>query len=191
MENKTANELDKIKSQVLTTEIENHVEEEIDLTKDIEKMAEAYESKEYDEAIRLAENILKINKIEETALYLRAAATFDKGTYTQDNSLRTKSIEYFDEVLLLESTFYHSDAWFNKGLAYIKLSNYKDASTCLSKAIEFDPNDEEAWFHKGYTEYVLGNHIISANCLKKVLEINPLNINAKLLLPIVNNKYFD
>lgn len=191
MENKTANELDKIKSQVLTTEIENHVEEEIDLTKDIEKMAEAYESKEYDEAIRLAENILKINKIEETALYLRAAATFDKGTYTQDNSLRAKSIEYFDEVLLLESTFYHSDAWFNKGLAYIKLSNYKDASTCLSKAIEFDPNDEEAWFHKGYTEYVLGNHIISANCLKKVLEINPLNINAKLLLPIVNNKYFD
>ncbi len=191
MENETTNELDKIKSQVFPTEIENHIEKEIDLTKDLEKMSDAFESKKYDEAIRLAEIILKINKFEETALYIRAVATFDKGTYTKDNSLRAKSIEYFDEVLLLESTYYHSDAWFNKGLAYIKLSNYKDASTCLSKAIEFDNNDEVAWYHKGYAEYILGNHTISANCLKKVLEINPLNTNAQLLLPLVENKYFD
>jgi tetratricopeptide (TPR) repeat protein len=66
--------------------------------------------------------------------------------------------------------------FFNMGILYSKLNNFKAAEYCLKKAIYLYPDDHEALNYLGYMYAQRGEHLDEAiSLIKKALEFEPEN----------------
>jgi HEAT repeat protein len=66
----------------------------------------------------------------------------------------------------------------NKGIAFLKLSQYSEAIKCLDEALKTNPNNGDAWLYKGLALGGLGQFAETIKCCDKALEINPYNLGA-------------
>ena len=64
-------------------------------------------------------------------------------------------------------------AWYNKGLDYNYLKNYKKAIACYDKATRIDPENVDYWFQKGLSYYNLKNYKKAIACYDKATNLNP------------------
>jgi len=175
-------ELDKQIAQGPPPELISQYRENINSQNNLQSAKNAFDSENYTDAIKYANNVLMNDKHETNALYIKAVASMDKGIRLENKRLIADSISYFDEVLVQNSNSHISDAWYNKGLALTHLQNFSEASQCMSKVVELKPYDEEAWVHKMVVEYMLQNYSTTIKCINKVFEINPYNEHAKKMM---------
>ncbi|WP_338354481.1 tetratricopeptide repeat protein, partial [Fructobacillus tropaeoli] len=61
------------------------------------------------------------------------------------------NIKFYSEEIKLNPE--NSDAYFNRGNAYVRLKNYEQAITDYSEVIRLNPDNEKAYYNRG-TAYV-------------------------------------
>ena len=73
-------------------------------------------------------------------------------------------------------------AWYNKGIAYSRRGELKQAGKCFDKAIELcsdilekEPDNAEAWFVQGRAFYMQKEPEAAIDCFKQALKIKPKN----------------
>ena len=66
----------------------------------------------------------------------------------------------------------YPDAWFVKGLALFRLSEYTGAGGCFQTLVGVDHSHAEAWFMKGNCHYQLGEFTDAIHCYEKTITIH-------------------
>ncbi|MDR2904920.1 MAG: tetratricopeptide repeat protein [Helicobacteraceae bacterium] len=67
----------------------------------------------------------------------------------------------------------NSIAYYNRGIAYIKLRNYDQAVKDYTQAIALDPKDDQAYHNRGGAYCKLGNYDQAIADFTKAIELNP------------------
>jgi len=103
--------------------------------------------------------------------YLKQGVTlFEEGKYEQAIDEYTKAIELDPNL---------TDAYYNRGLAYLMTKQYDLALADFNKAIELDPKMSTAWSGRGMALAGLGRYKEALEAYDKALEINPNDQLAK------------
>jgi tetratricopeptide (TPR) repeat protein len=72
---------------------------------------------------------------------------------------------------------YNAWIWSNKGNSLNNLGRYKEAITCLDKALALDPRDEFAWNNKGNSLNSLGRPEEALQCYDRAIKIDSRYLN--------------
>jgi protein O-mannosyl-transferase len=72
----------------------------------------------------------------------------------------------------------HAQAWYNKGIAEMKLNHPAVSMQDLSKAIMLNPSFTDAYFARGNLNRVKGDYKAAASDYTKVLSLDPVNTGA-------------
>ncbi len=67
----------------------------------------------------------------------------------------------------------NASAYANRGLAYLKLSEYKSAITDFSTAIKLDPSIKECYANRGHAYLDLEQYYLAKKDFKKFLSLVP------------------
>ena len=132
----------------------------------------------YDDAIKLYDQVLKIDPRSVEALNGKGLAFNKLGRYED-------AISWFDNALEIDPTY--PQVLNNKGISLANLDRFEEAITMFDKAIKIDPNFVDALYNKGGALAELGKYDEAAIWTNKALEIDKTRQNASnsksLLLP--------
>lgn len=130
----------------------------------IEKANLCYQMKKYDEALKIDEQILKIQSDCVPAFH-------NQGLCYTELGLMDKALEAYENVLKINPNALH--ALNNMGLIYIKLEEFEKAREVLERNIKAYPDDELAYANNAFALLQLKEYEKSIEMGKKSLEINP------------------
>src|SRR5271169_414860 len=105
-----------------------------------------------------------------------AVKWFEKGRRAYIEKNWDVVIFAFDKAILLNPNY--TEAYFNRGVAYGKLGNNKQAIADYNKAIDLNPKDAEAYDNRGATYSDLGNNNQAIADYNKAIDLDPNNANA-------------
>ena len=153
------------------------------------KVVSLVECKNFDEVIKITNEILKDNPKSNFALFNKAFA-LEK---LDENKLALVNYE-----LLLENHekgYDNYDVLYNKGLIHGKLGDYKNAEKCFKEIIQNQPGDIDAWGMRGLALEFLGETVLSISCknyaqyLKNEKSINKTNKENKNEKKLINTPF--
>jgi tetratricopeptide (TPR) repeat protein len=65
------------------------------------------------------------------------------------------------------------EAWYNRGVAMVKLGHYEEAIDSLQHTLEFKPDYYEAWYNRGVALFDLNHYQEAIDSYSRALEIKP------------------
>ena len=130
----------------------------------IERGVEKLDTKDYEDAIEIFDQILRKEAKNTEANYLKGLALLDLGKFNE-------AIISFDKVLEIDSN--NADALYFKGNCLFELEDYEGALKNFEKSLQINPDDAEVWNDKGSTLENLGKHEDALKSYDKALEIDP------------------
>lgn len=71
-----------------------------------------------------------------------------------------------------------AEAWYEKGIDYLKEKNFYKARDCFKKVIEINPKYEKAWFQLGFAHGNLYNPDEALKCYRRAVEQDPNDYEA-------------
>jgi tetratricopeptide (TPR) repeat protein len=132
----------------------------------------------YDDAIKIYDQVLKIDPTSVEALNGKGLAFNKLGRYED-------AITWFDNAIKIDPT--SAQVLNNKGISLANLNRFEEAITLFDKAIKIDPGFVDALYNKGGALAELGKYDEAAKWTNKALEIDKARQNASnsksLLLP--------
>jgi len=123
----------------------------------------------YDDAIKLYDQVLKIDPTSVEALNGKGLAFNKLGRYED-------AITWFDNALKIDPT--SAQVLNNKGISLTNLNRFEEAITWFDKALKIDPTFVDALYNKGGALAELGKYDEAAKWTNKALEIDKTNQNA-------------
>ncbi|XP_060858426.1 UDP-N-acetylglucosamine--peptide N-acetylglucosaminyltransferase-like [Metopolophium dirhodum] len=137
--------------------------------------------------------LLKLNKIKEAKNQFKIANIHAKESCTETlNNLADvyyKSGKFGKSILkykqLLEINPDQKNAYFQLGMAYIKVTEYQNASNAFKKAIALEPENVFFLSQLAVTYRLLDNMRLSVKTYKKCLNLKPHDFNLNLDLALV------
>jgi len=123
----------------------------------------------YDDAIKLYDQVLKIDPRSVEALNGKGLAFNKLGRYED-------AISWFDNALEIDPTC--AQVLNNKGISLANLDRFEESITLFDKAIKIDPNFVDALYNKGGALAELGKYDEAAKWTNKALEIDKARQNA-------------
>jgi Tetratricopeptide repeat. len=84
------------------------------------------------------------------------------------------ALRNFDKAIELYPSF--TDAWIRKGITYLDLKQFYEASVCLNKAVELSPVYFKALYNRGRLRYELCDYDAALTDFIRAAEINPIHI---------------
>jgi YVTN family beta-propeller protein len=124
----------------------------------------AYKSGEYENTLRLCDEVNRIDPTNSEAWYNKGIALYNLGKYKE-------ALECFEKTTQLQR--YDSKAWYYKGLSLENLGRQAQALKSYAEATIIDPTNSEAWYNKGIALYNLGKYKEALECFEKTTEIDP------------------
>lgn len=124
---------------------------------------EAFNNKNYEEAIKLYNKTIDIDENNSSAWYSIATSLGRIGKYK-------KAIENINRAIDIDP--YYSFAWNNKGFYLKALRKFNEAIIAYEKAIEINNNNDIAWSNKGDLFETLNRNKEAIHAYNKALEIN-------------------
>ena len=140
-----------------------------------ERVISLVESKNFDEVIKITNEILRDDPKSNFALFNKAFA-LEK---INENKLALDNYDLLLEVH--EKEYDNYDALYNKGLIHGKLGDYENAEKCFKEIIKNRPGDIDSWNMRGYALEFLGETVLAISCknyaqyLKNEKSINKIN----------------
>ena len=147
-----------------------------------QKGMEAYERREYMEALINLNKAIELDPEYSRAYYLRAGIkdTFDD---------RHGAMKDYNKALEKNPKF--ADAFFARGNVKMKLQDYYGAIDDFSSAITINENYIEAYFNRGKAKQFLEAYEDAINDCSKIIEINPKNVDAYYLRGVLRINFGD
>lgn len=130
---------------------------------------EHIELEEYDLALQVFDNVLKIDPNNISALYYKSEIYLEQEKFNP-------ALFYAEKVLEFEPK--NIQALNNKGEAFAGLGKYNEAHDSFDKVLEIDSTNIEALINKGKTYLKQGLDKIALDYFNKVLEIDVNNYEA-------------
>jgi len=104
----------------------------------------AYESKDYDSALRAYDLALRINPKNQTALFNKADALYKAGKFDE-------AAEIFSSLAKTEENVKQkAEALHNLGNSYLKKEKYKESVDAYRQSLRINPNDEQTRYNLAY-----------------------------------------
>ena len=138
--------------------------------KEEEKIIKLLEKKNYNEVIKICNEILNTNNEDEIAYFYRGVSRSSVGQYKE-------AIEDYDKAIELNpnnSSYYNS-----RGISKVRLikydkdiKGYNEAINDYNKATELNPNNEKAHYNKGLAKARLKLYEESVDCYDKAIDLN-------------------
>ena len=88
---------------------------------------------------------------------------------------------------IIHTNSYSIDAYFKRGLAYLKLDELASAISNFTKVIQFNPQDSEAYINRGFAFYRLKHYSNAVSDYTKAIQMNPRFANTYLLRGLVHS----
>lgn len=66
----------------------------------------------------------------------------------------------------------HLQAWYNSGVAAVRLEKWKDARAAFEKTVELDPRSEQGWYNLAFARDKTGDGPGAVAAMKRLVEIN-------------------
>lgn len=116
---------------------------------------------------------------------------FAYGGYLNDDYVLEyeKSINYFKRILDLDPDNYR--AYYNLGIAYFNLDNFKDALSSYKKAISIKPDYKHGYYNIGLLHEAKNNFAEAVQNYEKALEIDPKYVYAMHALKAIKMEMGD
>jgi superkiller protein 3 len=127
--------------------------------------------KELEETKNEQQRLALQKKYQQTTEALSAEEYFTKGNNAIENGWHELAIEYYQKAIAADPNY--ATTYYNMGLAYAKLENYREAIRCYQKAIDIDPNHTAAYYNMGNAYYNLQNYQEAIRCYQKAIAIDP------------------
>jgi len=108
-----------------------------------------YEKREFDEAIKLFDQVVRLDPKYVEAYVSRGMARNEKAEYDE-------AIQDFTEAMRVDPKFV--PAFINRGISWIEKSEFDKAIKDLDAAVLLDPKDDAALFHRGVAWSKKGNY---------------------------------
>lgn len=140
----------------------------------IQQGLELHDAGNYDQAIKMYEQAVKLDASASVALYEMAFSYFAKGAFL-------KSIKYADKVIDAKQG-YRKEAYLVKGSALDNLGQVEEAIVIYEKGVNQFPYDYLLYYNLGIANYNLRNFAKSETALLKALELNPDHNSSHLML---------
>lgn len=123
--------------------------------------------KDYKEALKVADEGLKISRYDNRVIEIKAEALFYLG--------RTKeALKYFEEYAALAPTGSRIEkVYYFMGECYILLRQYNNADTAFSTALYLMPNIATWWARLGYTREMEKEYKWALEAYNRALSLNP------------------
>ena len=105
------------------------------------------------------------------------ANSFDDGYYWQNiKKDDKKAIKYYTKAITKGEDL--QDAYYNRGLSYYHLKQYKLAIADYGKSIEINPNDNDAFYNRALAYDMLDNIPLAIADYQQTIRINPKDKDA-------------
>jgi tetratricopeptide (TPR) repeat protein len=138
------------------------------------KNEEAISSYKHFIALPATQDKSKIEHAEQRLFELRKAelnALIEKGDRLCSNGYFKEAIKYYEKALIIDQ--HEGYAWYKKGIAFYKLSDYVKAIECYKNASGITPGNPSLWYNKALAEDELGLKNNAMYSFKKVIELAP------------------
>lgn len=112
-----------------------------------------------------------IAQYNETARKLGATYWFEQGYIAVITANHKEIIDAFTKTIELDPGY--TEAYRQRGTAYVMLSKFQEAVSDLDKVIEQDPQDEWAYNNRGFAFKELGRYREAIKDLTRAVELNP------------------
>jgi len=120
-------------------------------------------------AKKLCEEICRMGVSDHDVYCILGIIAGKTGQYTDAVTYCLQSISLCSE---------HLDAYFNLGLAFMKLGRSSDAARALEFVIDRRSNDYNAWYALGLVKTICGDHPRAIECFQAARRINPRFLDA-------------
>ncbi len=134
-----------------------------------------------------------INQYDHAVRELNAADLIEQGVVLSKNGRLIGAINNFTKAIKMNPQY--SWAYYHRGIAYKKISNYKQSITDFNKVIEIDPSFSWAYYHRGLAYGKIGNKKQALNDYREAAQLgdryaqNYLQKNGIQLETVINDKY--
>jgi tetratricopeptide (TPR) repeat protein len=162
-----------------------------------------YESKKWEEALKMFEIFLNLNPAKSETWFKRGVALYELGRYEEaiDNYNRAiqinsiyidawnntgitlhclgrheEAIATFDRALQINPGY--DNAWNGRGIVLDNLDRYEEAIDSYERAIKINPGNSNVWYNRGIALDKLGRHEEAIDSFDRALQINPGHDNA-------------
>jgi|GEM_PF-1490814 len=146
-----------------------------DIKKQASKEFEEYKKDIDDKLINFDKDLQKVvnsvKEVEESKKKAEASVNFAMAFKCHDKNKLNEAIDYYNKAIELSPNF--KEAYYNRGIAYIKQENYPRAIEDYNKAIELSPNFKEAYYNRGIAYFKQGNYPRAIEDYDKAIELNP------------------
>lgn len=129
---------------------------------ELDSAISAYNKGSYQTVIHYANQILSKDLYSAEAYLLRGKA------YSQLNETE-KALKDFNASIIIEPGF---DAFYNRGLEFLKRESYPAALEDFDKAASINPSNSEVYFTRAYTKYLLDNLEGAIDDYNKVIKLD-------------------
>ena len=102
-----------------------------------------------------------------------------KGNEKMEENDPKTALGFYQEAISLDSTY--SDAYFNKGMAHLRLNQLEEAIADFSKAVQFKPDYYEAFFQRGLSYLDNGEFYKAREDSEKLLKLDSQNWKSHFL----------
>jgi tetratricopeptide (TPR) repeat protein len=148
----------------LKGEIERSIKLEKEYTEEMAAAALAFDSGEFDDALKHLDRALEINPDDDEGWYNRGIALDDLGRYEE-------AIASYDRAIEIKPD--DDGAWNNRGNALDELGRFDEAIASYDRAIEINPNDDQIWNNRGSALIRLKRYNEAIASYDRAIEIKP------------------
>lgn len=90
----------------------------------------------------------------------------------------SEALKAYNHAIALYPDF--SDAWFGKGLVFLKIKRYSQSISSIKRALLYEPENPDCWFMLGELYSRMNKDIQAVEAYKEAVKINPLDHEAWL-----------
>ena len=112
-----------------------------------------------------------IDQYDEAAKKLGATYWFEQGYIAVITANHKETIDAFTKTIELDSGY--TEAYRQRGIAYVMLSRFQEAVSDIDKVIEQNTKDSVAYFHRGVAYKELGRYSEAIRDLTSAVELSP------------------